>query len=138
MSEYEIVYLASEYLNRTWDVMQFWASVSFGLIALSHLGARHLNILIASLVSLLYIGFTLFVMNMLRVNGAVVTGFLTQLKDLPEAGTPLGAGALAIISTAPNPLQMAAIVLAFFGLFLGSLVFLWFSVLRARKAAQAT
>lgn len=132
MTEYEIVYLTSEYVNRTWEVMQFWASVSFGIIALSHLGARYLNLVMTLIVSLLYIGFTLFVVNILRVNGEVVSGFLLDLQS-KTASAGLSEGTQAIVDTAPNNLQMAAIVVTFIGFFLGSLFFLWFSYLRARK-----
>ena len=132
MTEYEIIYLFSEYLNRTWEVMQFWASVSFGLIALSHLGARYLNALATVIVSAFYIAFTLFVMNILRINGIVGNGFLTELSSLKT----LGPGAQKIIATAPTSLEMTAIITTFFGLFLGSLVFLWLSFWRAHKAKQ--
>ena len=131
MTEYEIVYLSSEYLNRTWEVMQFWASVSFGFIALSHLGAKHLSWLTTCIVTTLYIVFTLFVMNIFRVNGEVGDGFLTELKALEN----LGPGAQAIVASAPTALGMAAIISTFFGLFIASVAFLWLSFWRVRKTA---
>lgn len=133
VTEYEIVYLTSEYINRTWSVMQFWASVSFGLIALSHLGQRHLNFFATLIVSVLYLGFTLFVMNILRINGVVVSGFLNDLEALKGEDGSMGAGALAIMETAPGTLELAAIVTTFWGLFVGSLIFLWVSYIHFRK-----
>lgn len=133
MTEYEIAYLASEYINRTWSVMQFWASVSFGLIALSHLGQRHLNLFATLMVSFLYLGFTLFVMNILRVNGAVVSGFLLQLEALADTPVAIGPGARAIIDTAPGSLEMTAIIMTFSGLFVGALIFLWVSYYHSHK-----
>ncbi len=136
MSEYELVYLASEYINRTWQLLQFWASVSFGLLAVSYLAAKHLNLAMAVVLTLLYCSFTLFIMTMLGLNGEVVDGFITDLAalDSTDKGSALTSqGAQKIVTTSPGPLPMALIVSAFFGTFVSTLYFLWRSFLSTHK-----
>lgn len=137
MSEYETVYLFSEYINRTWTVMQFWASVSFGLIALAHFASKQLNLLLAFLVSTLYVAFSLYVMMILRLSGTVADGFLVQLQSLQSADNPLGPGAQAVLASDLTPLQDAIIVVSFFGVFIGALTYLWVNVIRVRRQANA-
>jgi len=93
MTEYERIYLASDYLNRTWGVMQFWASISFGLIAVAHFSSKHLTTLATPGLTILYIAFTLFVLSILKLNGYVVDGFLQDLRYLQGGGAALSEGA---------------------------------------------
>lgn len=133
MSEYELIYLASEYINRTWNLLQFWASVSFGLIAVSHIASRHLTWAMVSIVSLLYVSFSIFVMSMISLNEKVVDGFLMDLEVLLEAGTLSTRGAEAIISFDPNLVQRLAIMGASIGTCISTLFFLWYCFIRARR-----
>lgn len=136
MNEYETVYLFSEYINRTWAVMQFWASVSFGLIALAHFASKHLNILLTAIVSILYAAFSFYVMLILRVSGIVSNAFLADLRVLAAEPESLSLGAQAILSSAPPAAQDAIIIAAYFGVFIGALSYLWISVFRARRQAR--
>ncbi|MDO3385489.1 hypothetical protein QWI17_06500 [Gilvimarinus sp. SDUM040013] len=138
MSEYETVYLFSEYINRTWAVMQFWASVSFGLIALAHFASKHLNVFLTLLVSVLYAAFSVYVMVILRVSGVVADGFLAQLQVMVDASDSVNLGTQAILASAPTAMQNAIIVSSFFGVFVGALLYLWVSVVRTHRKQHAT
>ncbi|MDN4501903.1 hypothetical protein QX776_05795 [Alteromonadaceae bacterium BrNp21-10] len=135
MSEDLIIELMNEYLNRTWSIMQFWASVSFGLIAVSHLAVKHLNVLMAIIISLLYSSFTLFVVSILSLNISVVNGFIQDLQNMLDAGTLVTQGALSVINNDTGVLQMVAIFTAFLGTFFGTLFFLWYSYAKNNKLA---
>lgn len=64
--------------------MQFLASISFGLIALSHFASKHLNLLMTCELTILLIAFTVFVITILKLNGSVVDGFGLTLPTLKE------------------------------------------------------
>ena len=61
MSEFEILDLMTKTEDQRFNLIQWWAGVTFGLIALSHFAGRKLNLFLVVLVVLLYVGFTLFV-----------------------------------------------------------------------------
>ena len=137
MSEDLIIDLMNEYLNRTWSIMQFWVSVSFGMIAVSHLAAKHLNWTMAVIISVLYSAFTVFVISILGVNERVVDGFMTDLATKHEAGTLITKGALNVLQSDPSGLQIMSITVAFMGTFFGTLLFLWYSFVKNRPQPVA-
>lgn len=132
MSEDLIIELMNEYLNRTWSIMQFWVSVSFGLIAVSHLAVKHLHLVMAVVVSILYSAFTIFVISILGLNSEVVSGFIADLAAMNEAGTLMTKGALRVVQNDPGRLQVMSIVIAFMGTFFGTLFFMWYSYSKNR------
>lgn len=133
MTEYEISFLISEYVNRQWGVMQFWASVSFGLMAVSHISAKHLNMMMVVVISILYVMFSLFVLNILKMSGAVVGGYIADLQALATTESLRTLGADMVIKTRPNSGQMMVIMFTYFGTFSTSLLFLWGAFFLAKR-----
>ena len=136
MSEYELVYLISEYVNRNWLVIQVWAGVSFGLVAISHFSTKHLNTVLVAAISVLYICFSIFSMSIFKANGHVVSGFIMDLVNATNNGVTLTNGAQRIISAKPGYIAMPSILIAFFGTFIGSLVFLWWSFIKSSRTSR--
>ncbi len=64
MTEAEISYQLSEYLNRIWDMQQWWASISIGVLVMAHLASRPLNLLLVAISLGLYTSYTLYMWQM--------------------------------------------------------------------------
>ena len=133
MGEYEIAYLLSEHINRMWEVIQFWTSVSFGLIALSHLGAQRLNLGIVLIISFLYLMFSLYAVNIIAMNEAIVAGFMQDIENLIAQEALSSDGILAVHEAKPSTFENLIIRLTSIGTFISAMAFLWFSFLRTRK-----
>lgn len=134
MTEYEIVFLMSEYVNRTWEIIQIWTGISFGLMALTHFSSKYLNLVIVLAASVSYVAFSFFAMTIFKMNGAVVNGFLIDLAALQASGATLAEGTKIYLEEAPGPLAYFAIIAVFFTTFFASLIFLWWSFLTGRKS----
>lgn len=137
MTEYEIAFLISEYVNRQWDVMQFWASISFGLMAASHVAAKHLNLLAAVVISVLYISFSIFVLNILKMNGIIVNGYIGDFKTMIDAGSLSTIGAKMTVSVQPGAVSLLVISFAYIGTFAASLAFLWGTYILAHRKKRS-
>ncbi|UTF58944.1 hypothetical protein [Gilvimarinus sp. DA14] len=130
MQEYEYVYLASEYINRSWNILQFWVSITFGLLAIAQLAIRHLNAGFLIIITFLYIDFSFFTARLIRFNGDVVKGFVAELEALAD----LSLGTMAFINEAPGSLEIALTLSSvFYALFIGTVVFCWYSYVRLVK-----
>ncbi len=127
MTEYEIASMISEYANRMWQIIQFWSSVSFGLIAICYLAQNRLSLLINSVITILYIAFSIFVFSMQAMNESVIAGFLQDLQVMIEQGGLQSSGAAAILSSKPSLGQILIIRFASIGTFIGTLFFLWYT-----------
>ncbi|UTF58656.1 hypothetical protein [Gilvimarinus sp. DA14] len=132
MTEFEISYLTSESLDRMWDIMQFWVSITFGLIAMSHIARRHLNIILVGAVSLLYLLFSLFVFRVIYFNLKVMQGHLIDLRELGEQN--LSSAQRYFIEYFPSEFEIGVGVLfAFVGLLVCVLLFLWHNTMEQNK-----
>lgn len=129
MSEYELIYLASEYLNRTWSLLQFWASISFGLIAVAYFASKHLHLAMVITLTILYLAFTAFISSIIGLNEHIVAGFMEDLAAL----NTLSQGATNLFESAPGPVMQVSIVVVYFGTCFGVLFFLWYSYILSRK-----
>lgn len=137
MTEYEITFLISEYVNRQWGVMQFWASISFGLMAASHFSAKHLNLLAVVVISTLYVSFSIFVLNILKMNGIVVNGYIGDLKAMIDAGLLSTMGATMTVNVQPGAVSLLVISFTYIGTFAASLAFLWGTYILAHKKKRS-
>ena len=133
MTEYEIADLMIEHVNRIWDVMQFWASISFGLIALCHVAAKRLTVTICLILSMLYISFSIFSFNIQVMNDIIINSYMNDLSILLAQEKLSTTGAQALINTDPTELEMLAIRFVSIGTFLSSLFFLWYSYFKNRN-----
>lgn len=129
MSEYELIYLSSEYLNRTWSLLQFWASISFGLIAVAYFASKHLHLVMVITLTILYLAFTTFISSIIGLNEHIVAGFFEDLAALNS----LSQGATHLFEAAPGPMMKVSIIVVYFGTGLGVLFFLWYSYFLTKK-----
>jgi hypothetical protein len=93
MTEADITYQISEILNRSWDLQQWWASVSFGVLAVAYLVGKKLNGMLLSLLLLLYTSYSLYMWDLLVVNRTVYLAYVSDLQKLSDAGVELSNGA---------------------------------------------
>lgn len=89
MSEAELLLLGSESLDRMWSLIQWWASISFGLLVIAHIAADRIGIYVAVLVSMLYTGFSFVVHRIAQRNMGIVESIVGDLRVLKTAGVDL-------------------------------------------------
>lgn len=79
-----------------WTQLQWWASVSFGIIALTHFADKKLNLVLVSFVSLIYLLFTIFVWTNTRFLIVMLSGYGQDLMALQNTGKVSAATRLVI------------------------------------------
>ncbi len=82
MSEYEIMYLLSETVNRIWTHVAFWFGVSFAYIGASHLVFREIGWLKIGGMTVLYAAFTWHIYGIMFANAMLQNGFISDLENL--------------------------------------------------------
>ena len=84
MTEYEILDIYSSSMEGLWGLLQFWASVSFGYLALGVLAVKRLNILSVLVLSVLYIAFSMQMFDALGVVYYEAGAHVESMKLLSE------------------------------------------------------
>lgn len=90
MTESEILENIFKIFDRYWSIIQWWASVSFGFIAVAHFAVDKLSRALVALLILLYVLFTAWVVDFYLFNVQILAGFrkdLSQLGDAAHFGT---------------------------------------------------
>ncbi len=85
MTEYEVLDLILERRQEVISMVQWWASISVGLIAASQLLERHLNIVLLSVLNLFYLFYTYVVY---RYIGSLFSQILASFEDLAKIENP--------------------------------------------------
>ncbi|MDX1736414.1 MAG: hypothetical protein R3228_18700 [Halioglobus sp.] len=86
MTEAELIYQASEYLNRIWSMQQWWASISIGVLIMAHIASARLNLLLIIICLGLYTSYTLYMLQMSGENYDTIFALATDLQTLIESG----------------------------------------------------
>lgn len=132
MTAFEMSYLTSEELDRMWDIIQFWVSTTFGLIAMSHIARRHLNVLLVGAVSILYLLFSLFIFRVIYFNLKILQGHLLDLQQRGPA--TLNNAQRHFLEYFPSEIEIGlGVGFAFFGLLTCVLLFLWHNTYEQNK-----
>ena len=97
MSEVDITYQMSEIFNRTWDLQQWWASVSFGVLVVAYLVGKQLNAFLLFTLLLLYSVYSIYMWDLLSVNFRTYAAYAEDLRKLSDSGVVLSSGAQAYI-----------------------------------------
>lgn len=97
MSEAELIEQLFSVFDRYWFVVQWWASVSFGLIMIAYFAADKLSALLLGVVIGLYLIYSCWVYMLLIYNIDIATGLLADLNSLREAGELKTEGARAAL-----------------------------------------
>jgi hypothetical protein len=104
MTEAEIAYQVSEYLNRVWSMQQWWASISIGVLVMAHLASAKLNLLLVCISLALYTSYTLYMQQMSLENVETLFALLRDLEVLVDSGKVSSNNAeelLKILATSP-------------------------------------
>jgi len=136
MQEFQIVELIFSGLDQAWSSLEWWASVSFGLIALTHFAAKKLNLTIVIAVSVLYILFTIYSGFNVAISTGKATFYIQDMRALAESGaiSSGGIGTMDQMRVLAPPAVMTMILCAA-GTFLGTLAYLVFSYRRERTSS---
>jgi hypothetical protein len=86
MSEAELIYQASEYLDRVWSMHQWWASISIGVLIMAHIAVARLNLFLVVICLGLYTSYTLYMLQMSRENYETIFALATDLEALINSG----------------------------------------------------
>ena len=118
MSEAELLLLASESLDRMWSLIQWWASISFGILALTHIASDKLGTFLAILIPALYTGFSLGVLGVVQRNFGIVESVYQDLRLLQSEGVDLSGTAQYVMQGGENSIARALpliLALTYFG-----------------------
>jgi hypothetical protein len=123
MSEAELVSQITEFWDRYWVIVQWCASVSFGVVSIAHFGAERLNLLLISIIVFLYVGFTAWTGNMYYLNVTYAVALESDLQNLEKLGgiTSERGAFLAHTSDRISTIIPATVIV---GTFLGTLYYL--------------
>ena len=89
MNENEILEHMALHGDRVWSNLQFWTSVSFGLLIAAHIAAANVSKSVLAAILVLYMFFTATFMGMVLYDIEVIRAGGMQLKMLADAG-PVG------------------------------------------------
>ena len=142
MTEAEIVEQLATPGDRIWSIFQYWTSVSFAILIAGHFSAERIHWLVLVFLGILYASFSLLFSNMVQFDSSVISAGLVQLQRMAEEGQQLSLLGQTFITEGPLSMQnpspeMTSVTrLAFFGLFLATLVYPTYCHLKSRKSAN--
>ncbi len=93
MSEADILDQLFSVYDRYWVIVQWWASVSFGLIMIAYFAADKLKALLLVVVLVLYLVYSAWVFMLLVYNVEVAYGLFVDLAALKASGLLQSEGA---------------------------------------------
>lgn len=144
MSEAEILELSALARSNLISAIQWWASVTFGLIALAHFGRKTLNLPLVIIVISLYVAFSGWVGNLVVAQIAELGDLAADLRslatdsyELSQTGSSLALGLSPSSAIAISLLAAVAIFGTFFS-GIGYLIWTYRSRSAERCASQDT
>jgi hypothetical protein len=127
VTEADLIYQIGESANRLWTLVQWWASISFGLVALAHFSIRKLSLVLVGALLSLYALFSLLL-------GEITVGIAMQMNSIREAlRTMDAAGELSTVgqaSISPAPVLLPVTLIM---TFIGTIAFVLYSYWKGRK-----
>jgi len=136
MSEFEILDLMTKTEDQRFNLIQWWTSVTFGVIVLSHFAGRKLNLFLVVLVVLLYVGFTLFVGDLFFGNVSQAALHRQDLAAMQALGMPLSEVSRQIVGEQPQVLRGIGFYFAVVGAFIGSISYLIYAFVRLGRDGE--
>ena len=136
MSEFEILDLMTKTEDQRFNLIQWWTSVTFGVIVLSHFAGRKLNLFLVVLVVLLYVGFTLFVGDLFFGNVSQAALHRQDLAAMQSLGMPLSEVSRQIVGEDPQVLRGIGFYFAVVGAFIGSISYLIYAFVRPGREGE--
>lgn len=135
MTEAEAIEIMNFALGELLDLIQWWASISIGLIALTHFWEKRLNLAIVISLAIAYTLFTVYAVDNVLVFGTTMQAGFTQLTAMQDDGRLGPGGAVLLASPFTGSLPTAVWALCTFGVYLGALTFLTLTYRRNRTSS---
>ena len=135
MSEAEISYQISEYLNRLWAMQQWWASISIGVLVMAHIASTKLNLFLVWISFGLYTSYTLYMYQMSGENYQTIVALASDLQNLVDSGIVKSSNAarqIKIMKADPT-----LYVVTFGGTYLSVVSYLIYSYIKVRSVGRA-
>jgi len=115
------------------DMIQWWASISIGVIALTHFWEKRVNLPLVVALSVVYTLFTVYAVTNVLALGQVMNGYYALLTELRDAGE-LSVGGARMLANSPRTAGIATATWALcsLGIYVGALTFLVLTYRRVR------
>jgi hypothetical protein len=133
MSEAEIMVQVSLNDEALWVMIQWWVSISFGLIALAHFGRNQLTLPLVILLALIYIAGTGVYWTVIQIYVQSSLDYFGDLRSLRDAGA-LTQGTETYIRRWTDPWHVGFFGIAMIGIFFGTI---WYFFYRYRGARRS-
>ena len=101
MNEVEIVGQLAVHGDRTWSILQYWTSVSFGILVAGHFAANRIHWAVLGVFGLLYFVFSYVCYEMFMFDSKVITAGLAQLQNMVDNDEAIGPIGLSFIENSP-------------------------------------
>lgn len=124
MDEFQLVETYREGFAVQWAQLQWWASVSFGLLALAGFGRKHLSLPVTIGLSALYLLFSVY--SAINVY-AMVMPIVATVSELSALGAVSDVGESILGSVRVRQLNALVGALCFVATLAGTLTYLWHS-----------
>ena len=139
MSELALVEVINLALGEMLDVIQWWASLSIGVIALTFFWEKKLNLPMATALFVAYTLFTAYVIVNVLGFGMTMNGYGQELFAMRDAGELSTGGSVVLDSTGTLSTAATAIFgLSLIGIYCSAVLSLIFAYRRGNKAPSAT
>ncbi len=112
MTEYELLYLFGESVDRQWMLLNIWVGISFTYMALANIGSVRFSLVQVVVLSLLYVGFTIFTARMAGTNFSAMQGFHADLRAM-QAEEILSTGAVAWLAARESARELNGYLFVF-------------------------
>ena len=135
MTEFELVQTFSYAFEQAWSNLQWWASISVGLIALASIAARRLTLAMVVGITILYAVFTAYsVVNIEVMSNGIAAGALRELFQLRDSGALTAVG-LNLLDWGQSRARLGGTLyrICLYGMFSGTLAYLWWSYRRGSR-----
>lgn len=132
MDEFQLIETYREGFAVAWAQLQWWASVSFGLLAMASFGRKHLSLAVTNGLSILYLLFSVF--SLLNVY-LVLVPTATAAADLSQLEGVSNVGASVFNNKTIGQSNALIAMVCFVATFCGTLTYLWHSYRKNKAAA---
>lgn len=137
MSEADVLEQLFSVYDRYWVIVQWWASVSFGLIMIAYFAADKLSALLLAVVIGLYLVYSGWVLMLLFYNVEVAYGLFLDLASLAASGLLESEGARVALESPYVRYGTNLGMIALPATFLACVGYLVFAYLKARSPESA-
>ena len=101
MTEADLLTQLSSFGNFLWSLMQYWTSISVGILIASHFVASRLNGFILAIFIIIYTVFTVQIVTLMQLELQAIKGIFMDLEIMAGKGVALSNTARQILEHSP-------------------------------------